>query len=108
MKKETLKALKKSIQKWTDIVNGEGMDSGTRNCPLCQKFNKGDYPCRDCPVEKFTGFKYCIETPYIEWCNVTNNDLDATIFNERNKVSKKRLKAANAELDFLKSLLPVE
>lgn len=101
MKKATLKALKGSIQKWKRIVKGVEIDEGTDNCPLCQLFVRAD--CTGCPVAKKTGFSYCSNTPYSDWegeaWGLKRNGAGY-------KHTKRSLKAAKAEVAFLKSLLP--
>lgn len=94
MDARTLKALKGSIAKWEAIVAGTGTDEGPRNCPLCVEF-WGDY-CKGCPVRDKTGHHGCIGTPYAEWerADVTAATTPALVA------------LAQAELDFLRSLLP--
>lgn len=94
MDTETLAALRGSIAKWRAIVEGTGEDKGIDNCPLCLKFNSR-YPaknlgCNGCPVYQRTGQDSCSGTPYDEY------------------LSDKRgtTELAQAELDFLISLLP--
>lgn len=91
MTKKTLKALRGSIQKWEKIVEGTGVDQGVYNCPLCQLFYRLD--CKGCPVFERTGYPFCDKTPYREWEDDCTPELK---------------KLAQAEVDFLKSLLPKE
>lgn len=92
MDEKTLEALKGSIRKWEAIVAGTGVDEGGDNCPLCQLFSfscdEGDYYCYGCPVMLKTGHDDCRTTPYYAY--------------RANKTTEN----AQAELDFLKSLLP--
>lgn len=64
------KALKLSIRKWENIVDGNGYDDGPRNCELCRKFRdaaeNGD-DCDGCPVFEETRRRYCERTPYYDW-----------------------------------------
>ena len=94
MDEKTLEALKGSIRKWEAIVAGTGVDWGGHNCPLCQLFSchcdEGDYYCYGCPVMLKTGHDDCTTTPYHAYRN--HNSIEN----------------AQAELDFLKSLLPEE
>lgn len=92
MDNKTLDALKGSIAKWQAIVDGTGEDLGCDNCPLCQLF--WDNECVNCPVYEKTGEWRCDGSPYINY----DEDLDDE--------AKKR--SAQAELDFLISLLPEE
>lgn len=100
MNDETLEALKGSIEKWEKIVAGTGINEGPLNCPLCQMFFIGhEYEeskiCRGCPVMEKTGQTRCGGTPYI--------DYEKSFLDPREPIMKK---LAQAELDFLKSLLP--
>lgn len=73
-----------SIQKWRDIVAGEGTDLGTKNCALCMRFYKKW--CSGCPISVKTGMGQCLNTPHEEYCK-TGDIADA-----------------REELEFLKSL----
>ena len=100
MDKRTRTALEGSIAKWEAIVAGTGTDEGTENCPLCQLFfdkrdPMGDY-CEGCPVKERTGQTCCEGSPYQEWSTNPYASEDEA----------KRL--AQAEVDFLRSLLPPE
>ena len=93
MDAETLEALKGSIAKWEAIVAGTGTDLGMNNCPLCLRFATDEYnPCTGCPVYARTGSVMCEGSPYDDWLSAQ------TLADEE--------RAAQAELDFLKSLLP--
>lgn len=95
MDSKTLAALKGSIKKWEGIVAGKISDEGQDNCPLCQMFFKGR--CHGCPVGD------CNESPYYDWFYATLK-IDPPFF--ANTPELHRL--AQAELDFLRSLLPDE
>jgi len=98
MNKKTLIALNASIEKWEKRANGDHSQSpGMHNCPLCRLFHENfkdeeddKESCQGCPVYERTGYSYCEETPYT-----------AYYFHRTNA-------NAHAELDFLKSLLPVK
>jgi len=86
-----------SIDKWQDIVDGEGGEEGPRNCALCETYkdveksgNNMPNDCVECPVYKKTGEKYCVDTPYTEYDNCYDEDEEAEY--------------AQEELDFLISL----
>ena len=104
MKKEILEALKGSIKKWEKIVDGTGVDLRTQNCDLCILF--GDRCVSDigiCPVFERTGEWQCNGSPYYKWADHQ--------FEVHNKVIGRILcptckELAQAELDFLKGLLP--
>jgi hypothetical protein len=101
MDPETLEALKGSIAKWEGIVAGTLKDEGVDNCPLCQKFHAcfrkipGEC-CQGCPVNDASDNRGCINTPYDEWERHGSHEV----------TTDEHRTAAQAELDFLKSLLP--
>ena len=101
MNAQTLKALKGSIRKWEEIVAGTGKDMGIYNCPLCVLFFERDKDyskrCIGCPVRKATGEPDCSGSPYDNW------DYSNELYIPENEEATA---AAQAELDFLKSLLP--
>lgn len=96
MDAETLAALKGSIAKWEAIVAGTGREDGPNNCPLCKMFYfKVD--CKGCPVRERTGKEACQGTPYEDFVRARNRGWSGVMADE-----------AQHELDFLKSLLPVQ
>ena len=105
MNKETLKALEGSIEKWEKIVAGKELDLGWQNCPLCRRF----LACiGGCPVDIATRGAGCTRTPWTDWAihhEVAHKD-KKTMRVFKNCPECKEL--AQAELDFLKSLLPKE
>lgn len=116
MDKRTLTALEGSIEKWRAIVNGNGVDGGAGNCPLCAAFVNEEDPeetepgedsgCFGCPVAEAAGMTGCINTPYDEWSEYQSNnnrfvgDGDRKVFDTPSAVLAKN------ELDFLLGLLP--
>jgi len=105
MKVKTLKALKGSIVKWEKIVAGTGTDDGCSNCPLCVLFHDSSdegIMCEGCPVRGRTGRDGCSDTPYDDWYDTKLAMEDV----ESNGLTHKQTRIAQAELDFLKSLLP--
>src|SRR5690348_14984499 len=104
MNTKTLKALKGSIRKWERIVAGHGTDEGVDNCPLCKLFygsDDTDEPyCDGCPIRTITGRAFCLGSPYERWADMFHFGMTRSV------VDKDTLVAAQAELDFLKSLLP--
>lgn len=97
MDTKTLEALRGSIHKWEKIVAGTGEDLGCKNCPLCQLFHTTsdiDQLCDNCPVFENTKERFCGGSPYIEYADANSKE-DKDI-------------AAQAELDFLRSLLPAD
>ena len=104
MNARTLKALRGSIEKWEAIVAGTGEDQGIVNCPLCALFYRdGCSACSGCPVAKAAGREGCEGTPYIAWTHAEDN---GTIRLDSGRVSARLKRLAQAELDFLKGLLP--
>lgn len=98
MNKQTLRALKDSIEKWEGIANGTNLEyPHAKNCPLCTVFHKDR--CKDCPVRNRTGIAYCINTPYHKAVQSHREHVGP-------RYHKTYLKNAQQELDFLKSLLP--
>jgi hypothetical protein len=69
--KELLKiqvnALRESVKKWSLISVNLGVDKGTENCTLCQKFYVPF--CKNCPVYLETGFYSCFASPWIKWAD---------------------------------------
>jgi hypothetical protein len=107
MDAKTLEALKGSIAKWEAIVAGTGVDQGCDNCPLCLAFPGGDCTNPEggkCPVAVSTGKNDCYGTPFYDFCKAAEWDefLDGSVVGN----SEAAHAAAQAELDFLKSLLP--
>jgi hypothetical protein len=98
MNTKTLKALNDSIAHWErmrDNPNGEDRP-GRRQCALCGLFNRNFADgCAGCPVKAKTGEVGCAGTPY-EHANA--------IFGFG--ANRSWRKAAQAEINFLKSLLP--
>ena len=105
MNNKTLEALKGSIKKWEDIVDGVGSDAGGTNCPLCRLYYSNGY-CIKCPVSNNTGKGNCNGTPYANWAEhfdiVHDNPWPQRVYN--NCPECKDL--AQKELDYLISLLP--
>lgn len=99
MDDETLAALKGSIAKWEGIAAGACEDLGAINCPLCQAFMM-KHPfgsCAGCPIMERTGQPVCRDTPYEHFISIDRPN---------KKRGKNYFAAAQAEVDFLKSLLP--
>lgn len=103
MKTVVLKALKASIAHWKRMRNGTQKANESPDgecCPLCNLFRYVN--CRQCPVFKRTRRMRCCGTP---WFGARFN----FIMRDRGSVFKEAWeKTANAEIAFLKSLLPVK
>lgn len=107
MDAETLEALRGSIAKWEGIVAGTTTNEGPDNCPLCLRFNsfvnkEAKHGCRGCPVREKVGMSGCDGTPYEEYEDFERRVDDA----DEDADEKHAIALAQAELDFLKSLLP--
>lgn len=122
MHEQTLVALKGSILKWEAIVAGHGEDMGIDNCPLCKMFEQefdpdgemdidgvptDDNCCCGCPVANESNFTGCQDTPYIAWAAHQNEKHSGPIFLRAVHPDCPDCRPlAQAELDYLKSLLP--
>lgn len=102
MTPETLTALQGSIAKWEAIVAGKGVDDGGDNCPLCKLFIENDH-CAGCPIASHSGAAGCCNTPYDQWYRLHRPFNSVPLKAE----TPEQFDAAQAELDFLRSLLPV-
>ncbi len=101
MNAETLAALRGSIAKWRAIVAGTGVDHGVDNCPLCNIFCHGINNCGGCPVALAALDDGCRKTPYVPWAALFGGEE----FPHRATTERQKA-AAQAELDFLISLMP--
>ncbi len=111
MKKDTLKALRSSIKKWEKIANGTGEDDGSGNCELCKRFEAGtcEFDEEICPVREAVESGGCRKTPFVTWQNHQEKAHGITDFPHRVQENCKRcVEIARKEVNFLKSLLPVE
>jgi len=104
MDKETLEALKKSIEYWEDNLafamarKYKNIDTTSESCALCEMFVYID--CCGCPVFDKVGILGCRSTPYGKVSSILNN---AAFFGLGYAGITK---ACRKELEFLKSLLP--
>jgi hypothetical protein len=101
----TLEALKGSIRHWEENLAAETPDhvhTGPSRCLLCQRFHMNPN-CGGCPVSQYTGQKNCRGTPYAV-ANRRHSFWDSMPDSDEHK--ERWREAAQAELDFLKSLLP--
>ena len=107
MTRRALKALKKSIRKWQDILSGNGIDRAARNCGLCRVYL--DRVCAGCPVYAHTKTPGCTKTPYDKWCR-HHDRVHSEVFDLRRVEPGCRTcsNLASKELEFLKSLVPKE
>lgn len=103
----TLAALKGSIQHWRENVEAETAGDvrvGTPFCPLCDLYNTvtawaNGTSCEGCPVHTGTGLRSCGGSPYMS--------VVMALYRFENGGGDEAFRAAaQAELDFLISLLP--
>lgn len=95
---EELKALKKSFEvKWSEIVNGFGVDELSENCPLCSI-----HGCDDCCIRVETGRDGCRSTPYASWSQYFSSH--GYYRGKRRVISAESYGLALNEYNFLKSL----
>jgi hypothetical protein len=102
MDAKTLEALKGSIAHWERVRDGVEPSEGALNCDLCKAFPR----CDDgCPVAAKTGRIDCQNTPYWNFCHAAEHTEEGESYQmwARSDTAKA---AAQAELDFLRSLLP--
>lgn len=108
MNVETLAALQGAIQKWKNIADGTGVDSGAANCPLCVLFlirKRSGPECLSCPVFQRTLLNRCRNTPYNDWLQVTRNQPRSE---PRRAFTDEQKAVAREEMEFLIKLLPME
>lgn len=111
MDKRTLKALKGSIRKWKKVRDQKIEDWGPNNCPLCHLFyidKYGEDYCIGCPIFEHTGEKFCEGTPHDEFIDFFENEaycVESTQLTDSEQIKTMR-ELAQAEIDFLTSLLP--
>jgi hypothetical protein len=104
MDKETLTALKGSIEKWDAVARGDGYEWACKNCPLCKEHPE----CDGCPVAE-NGFDGCNGSPYFEWDDHQETAHGKFTFKNKRKVvpgCAECARLALKEAAFLRSLLP--
>lgn len=109
----TSEGLEGSIKKWEGIVADTEVDLGAQNCPLCQVFI--DKVCQGCPVQERTNETFCFSTPYVHYrdlserlrCKTKTRKRNYELHPELKELDRALVSAAQAELDFLKSLRKV-
>ena len=101
MKKETVEALKKSIEHWKRLYTGTaaaGEDTGTPCCALCSLFYYGNENCcTGCPIAIKTGQTQCDGSPYVSSVDY------GLIFGKSHPDFQRKAKVFH---DFLVGLLP--
>lgn len=100
---EVREALEASIKHWEenrDVSTPIDVSYSSEDCALCQLFFYNH--CIGCPIQERTGRALCEDTPY-------EDAVDAHSAWKNGYASQKDFQAAaQAEVDFLKSLLPPE
>lgn len=99
MTKKAEKALKASIKKWEEHLKAENASTiilGTENCPLCVVSPDN---CAGCPVDNKTGTG-CCGSPYF------NASRTRYRWASGHETREDWQTACQAEIDFLKGLLP--
>src|SRR3954470_10835225 len=118
MDDRTLEALRGSIAKWEAIVAGKQADRGGRDCPLCARFCPSrrwsnlylvwrKHDCEGCPVLGWSGARHCWGTPYDAWSvhqRLHHRGMTRRAYPGCPSCERR----AQAELDFLRSLLPAD
>jgi hypothetical protein len=112
MDAKTLEALKGSIAHWEKNAQAGhpyGFSVKTEDCPLCDMFINNETRCSGCPVMARTGSRLCADSPYdaARWAMHSWREYDGTE-SDYGGLMEAAHKAAQAEVDFLKSLLPEE
>lgn len=100
----TKQAILDSIARWEKRLDGKPDTPSVQECPLCHVFyRRHKINCRGCPIELAVGKSKCAGTPcepYDELAYVLEKGREPT---ETEKA--KLIDLAQAEIDFLKSLL---
>lgn len=105
MDKKTLAALIEGAEKWerNAALKPSKLDEAeiySDSCELCRLFASDD--CAGCPVKEKTGKRGCIGTP---WENAEDALLGWDFWQDRKSAASFR-RAAKAEAEFLRSLIP--
>ena len=110
---KTRKALEASIKHWKANVAAEksyDATSGASSCALCALFrrpSRDDGACQGCPVREKSGFDFCFGTPFPAAARALENwRMPWTTTMSDAQLRLQWLRAARAELAFLKSLRP--
>ncbi len=60
-----IRIMQASVNKWERIIKGKGGDGGVLDCPPCRIYYV--LVCFGCPIARYTGKKFCKDTPYGRW-----------------------------------------
>lgn len=114
MHPKTLEALKESIAKWEKNLlapEPDDVKTASTECPLCTLFfwvADVSMVCNGCPIKNATGQRQCAQTPYREATAYKYMWKAARNKNKREAYRLRCMEYVQMEVDFLKSLLPVE
>ena len=129
METKLLEALKESIEHWeknAKLLSIDDVllhaDTKSSSCALCNYIMPSVNGCGKCPVKQDTGLISCQGTPYDGAANarmslssakrywdVSKSEEDKAFFRrEMDEAVRNWIYFANEEVEFLKSLLPVE
>jgi hypothetical protein len=103
LSKRQIKGIKGSIKKWVGIKEGKVADEKGSNCLLCKMYAKNS--CSFCPASIKVGIGNCCKTPYWD----VRDHLHGHHFGGggfRDMDCQECDTLIDAEIDFLKSLLP--
>ena len=108
MDERTLTALKASIEHWEqNMFNLDANRMTASYCALCKMFIAGEEddsedftPCGGCPVMEESGESDCGNTPWVDAVLATK------AYQRHKGTYTKAFNAVEAEVDFLKGLLP--
>ncbi len=111
MDEQTLTALKASIKHWEENINKRSprdCNFGIDSCALCRMFRYNEYgSCHSCPVFQKTGLRFCRSTPYLAADQACGKWHTACRAHKPSRAYRDEWRrAAQAEVDFLRSLLP--
>ena len=105
MDKQTLEALKGSIQKWEDVLEGH-VENGWKDCPLCDVYLNKLGSCNGCPISEYARDGACRNTPYKRWTE--HQDVAHYTRTYKQIYCARCADIAREELEFLRGLLPKE
>ena len=111
MDEQTLTALEASIKHWEENINKRSpidCNFGIDSCALCRMFWRIEHDsCHSCPVFQKTGLRACRGTPYSAAYQAREKWYTARCARKPSRAYRDEWRrAAQAEVDFLRSLLP--
>ena len=89
-----MNCLTESIEeKWIPVRDGEHAENGDNDCPCCQ----AHFACKGCPIKEYTGFHFCMDTPYHDFIRLQDMFLNDDVY----ELHAECTAAAQREIDFL-------